>query len=133
MSSDCPNILIIITDQQRTDSLGCYGSTFTDTLNLDRLGRQGAVMERAYCANPVCQPARASIFTGRQPSRHGVWNNGINLPDSEVLLSHRLAKLGYRTHYTGKTRPTAGARHLRPSLGRTRPGIRLQLNWSLLH
>jgi arylsulfatase A-like enzyme len=98
-----PNILIITTDQQRFDSLGCCGSDFVDTPNLDRLAREGALCSRAYCANPVCMPSRASIFTGRMVSNHGVWNNGVNLPDDQVLISHRLAEMGYRTHYIGKT------------------------------
>ena len=103
MNSGCPNILIITTDQQRTDSLSCYGSTFTDTPHLDRLAAEGVCLERAYCANPVCTPARASIFTGRYPSRHGAWNVGMNVPEEELLISHRLADVGYRTHYIGKT------------------------------
>ena len=98
-----PNILLITTDQQRADSLSCYGSSFTSTPNLDRLASEGARFERAYCANPVCTPARASIFTGRYVSRHGAWNVGLNVPVDEVLLSHRLAEAGYRTHYIGKT------------------------------
>jgi arylsulfatase A-like enzyme len=102
MSNNHPNILIITTDQQRTDSLSCYGSTFTQTPNLDRLGTEGAVCERAYCTNPVCTPARASIFTGQYMSRHGAWNVGLNVPEDVVMISHRLDRLGFRTHYIGK-------------------------------
>ena len=98
-----PNVIFVISDQQRADSLSCYGSEFTDTPNLDRLGAQGAICQRAYCANPVCTPARASIFTGQHLSRHGAWNVGVNIPEDTVMLSHRLSQLGYRTHYIGKT------------------------------
>jgi len=98
-----PNVLIITTDQQRFDSLGCYGSDFVRTPNLDRLAAEGALLERAYCCNPVCMPSRASIFSGQLVSRHGVWDNGVNLPDDVPLVSHRLAGVGYRTHYVGKT------------------------------
>jgi len=98
-----PNVLLITTDQQRFDSLGCCGSAFMHTPNLDRLAAQGALVERAYCCNPVCMPSRASIFSGRMVSRHGVWDNGVNLPEDVPLVSHRLADLGYRTHYVGKT------------------------------
>ena len=101
-SNDYPNILIVTTDQQRTDSLSCYGSAFTHTPHLDRLGAEGAVCERAYCANPVCTPARVSIFSGQYMSRHGAWNVGLNAPDDVVMISHRLGRLGYRTHYIGK-------------------------------
>lgn len=99
---DRPNVLLITTDQQRTDSLSCYGSTFTATPHLDRLAAEGVRFDRAYCANPVCTPARASIFTGRYLSRHGAWNVGMSVPDDEVMLSHRLREVGYRTHYVGK-------------------------------
>lgn len=102
MSTQRPNILIVTTDQQRTDSLSCYGSTFTDTPHIDRLAAEGVCFERAYCANPVCTPARASIFSGRFVSRHGAWNVGMNVPDDEPMISHRLAAAGYRTHYIGK-------------------------------
>ena len=56
-----PNILLITTDQQRTDSLSCYGAAHTHTPNLDRLGAEGAVCERAYCVNPVCTPALRTL------------------------------------------------------------------------
>ena len=102
MNNQNPNILIITTDQQRTDSLSCYGSTFTATPHLDTFAAEGVCFERAYCANPVCTPARASIFTGKQVSRHGAWNVGTCVPDDEPMLSHRLAAVGYRTHYIGK-------------------------------
>jgi arylsulfatase A-like enzyme len=97
-----PNVVIITTDQQRRDSLSCYGSDFTSTPNLDRLGAEGAVFERAYCANPVCTPARASIFSGLQVSRHGTWNVGMKVPSDIPFLSHRLHDAGYGTHYVGK-------------------------------
>lgn len=97
-----PNVIIITTDQQRTDTLSCYGSSFTSTPNLDRLGAEGAIFNRAYCANPVCTPARAGIFTGQYLSRHAAWNVGMNVPEDTVMVSHRLRDVGYRTHYIGK-------------------------------
>ena len=56
-----PNVLIVTTDQQRVDSLSCYCSTFLRTPHLDRLAREGVLVERAYCANA---PDQASL-TGR--------------------------------------------------------------------
>ncbi len=97
-----PNIIIITTDQQRTDTLSCYDSTFTDTPNLDQFASEGVCLERAYCTNPVCTPTRASIFTGKYVSRHGAWNVGMNVPEDEPMISHRLSDAGYRTHYIGK-------------------------------
>jgi arylsulfatase A-like enzyme len=102
MPSQRPNIVLITTDQQRSDSLSCYGAQFTQTPALDWLAREGVLFERAYCANPVCTPARASIFSGRYPSRHGAWNVGMNVPADLELVSHHLMNAGYATHYTGK-------------------------------
>ena len=97
-----PNVLIVTTDQQRTDSLSCYGAEHTHTPHLDRLAAEGVLLERAYCTNPVCTPARASIFSGLYLSRHGAWNVGMNVPEDVPFVSHRLAEAGYRTHYVGK-------------------------------
>jgi len=98
-----PNVIVITSDQQRYQSLGCLGANWMKTPALDAMAREGVAFTQAYCSNPTCSPSRASIFTGRYPSRHGVWNCGINLPPQEVLISHRLADEGYRTHYVGKT------------------------------
>ena len=73
MSSPRPNILLVTTDQQRTDTLGCYGSAWAGTPHLDALAAGGICCERAYTTNPVCTPARISLFTGLQVSRHGAW------------------------------------------------------------
>jgi len=97
-----PNILLVTTDQQRTDSLSCYGTDFTHTPHLDRLATEGVRFDRAYCTNPVCTPSRVSIFTGRHVSRHGAWNIGVHLPESERTIGDHLQTAGYRTHYVGK-------------------------------
>lgn len=102
MNATRPNILLVTTDQQRTDSLGCYGAAWMRTPHLDRLAREGVVYDRAYCTNPVCTPSRASIFSGLPVSRHGAFNVGVNTPDDITLISHRLGVEGYRTHYIGK-------------------------------
>ncbi|MGN6682560.1 MAG: sulfatase-like hydrolase/transferase, partial [Devosia sp.] len=59
-----PNILLVCTDQQRTDTLSCYGSTFTQTPGFDRVAQQGTRFNRAYCPSAVCTPSRASMMTG---------------------------------------------------------------------
>lgn len=97
-----PNIIIVTTDQQRCDSLSCYGSSFTSTPHLDRLASEGITFDRAYCTNPVCTPSRASIFTGKMVSGHGAWNVGTALPLDTITIGHRLGAAGYRTHYIGK-------------------------------
>jgi arylsulfatase A-like enzyme len=102
MSLPRPNILLITTDQQRTDALGCYGSAWAGTPHLDALAAGGVCCERAYTTNPVCTPARVSLFTGLQVSRHGAWNVGLNAPEETRTVAHRLAEQGYCTHNIGK-------------------------------
>ena len=76
-----PNILILWTDQQRADTLGVLNSTI-DTPNLDRLAGCSTMFTRAFCTQPVCTPARASLMTGRWPHQHGTWLNNSILPMS---------------------------------------------------
>ena len=99
---DKPNILFIITDQQRADTLGVYGSTLGATPTLDRLAKGGCRFNRAYCNNPLCMPSRASMFTGRYPSVHGVRTNGITALPDQPLLAEQLAQTGYDTAAFGK-------------------------------
>jgi arylsulfatase A-like enzyme len=74
------NVLILHTDQQRFDCLGCVGRRANvRTPNLDRLASQGALFSRHIASNPVCMPSRASLMTGLYPPGHNVWSNGIAL------------------------------------------------------
>ncbi len=97
-----PNILLITTDQQRADMLGCYGNPVIQTPNIDRLAAEGARFERAYVANPLCMPSRASIMTGQFPSAHRVYANGIPLNEDLTTLPEVLAEQGYHTAAIGK-------------------------------
>lgn len=97
-----PDILVILSDQQRPDTMGIYGQELPSTPHLDALGATGTVFDQAFCVQPVCGPARASIQTGRIPSSVGCWRNGLALPEHTDTLATRLAALGYRTGYVGK-------------------------------
>lgn len=97
-----PNILIVCTDQQRTDTLSCYGSKFTHTPGFDRVAERGTRYTRAYCPSAVCTPSRVSMLTGQYVMRHGAWNVGVNTGEDVSLLSHRLANAGYQTRLIGK-------------------------------
>ncbi|MHC4680142.1 MAG: sulfatase family protein [Planctomycetota bacterium] len=101
-STQRPNILILMTDQQRFDSLSCYGCRIIDTPNLDRLAREGALFENCYASCPVCTPSRASMLTGLAVPSHGVYKLHDILPDDQVLLPKRLRALGYETSLVGK-------------------------------
>lgn len=100
-------ILVICTDQQRWDSLGCYGATASYTPNIDRLAAEGAVFERCYTVNPVCAPSRASMITGSFPHQHGLWANGVTLEPPAGNLVASLQASGYRTGLIGKWHLTA--------------------------
>lgn len=96
------NVLFIITDQQRADHLGCAGNPDLKTPNIDRLASEGVRFTNAYCANPMCMPNRATIFTGTYPSIHGVRCNGINLDPKIPTFTQALLNSGYHTASFGK-------------------------------
>jgi arylsulfatase len=97
-----PHILLIMTDQQRFDSLGCYGADWVRTPNLDKLAQEGAVFENCYVNNPICTPSRASLLTGKHLPGHGVYKLHDILPENEVLFPKRFQQMGYRTALFGK-------------------------------
>lgn len=96
------NILVLMTDQQRFDAMGCYGNRHIKTPNLDRLAANGALFETCYVQNPICSPSRATFMTGLYPRNHGLWANGVTLPEGLRLLSKALAGAGYDCGMAGK-------------------------------
>jgi len=76
------NVVMLVTDNQSADSLGCYGNVEHETPRVDRLAREGAQFWRAFCTNGLCSPSRASILTGLMPSQHGVH---LAMADDDVL------------------------------------------------
>ena len=100
-----PNLLFIITDQQRFDALGCAGNHVLKTPNLDRLAQEGARFVNAYSACPVCVPARTSMLTGHSIGSTRVTNNrDVDREDLPNLLTFDqvLLRNGYRGEYHGK-------------------------------
>lgn len=114
--SQPPNVLFILIDDLGWRDLACYGSSFYETPNLDRLAAEGMTFTDAYAACPVCSPTRASILTGRYPARVGVTNfigghaTGKlidapyirQLPLEEYNLARALHAGGYATWHVGK-------------------------------
>ena len=96
------NVVMFITDGHPKRLLGCYGNDMLDTPQIDEFAESGVRFERAFCAHSVCMPTRASIYTGRYPHIHGVWANGVRLPDDEVTLPEVLSRAGYATGASGK-------------------------------
>lgn len=103
-----PNILLIMTDQQRWDSLGCYGQTAIRTPNLDRIAAEGVRFEACYTPNPICTPARASLMTGKHVLEHGVTKLYDVLGEDEILFPERLRAAGYHTALFGKLHVSSG-------------------------
>lgn len=96
------NILMITCDQLRLDALGCYGNDVIMTPNIDALAKHGQRFDRVFAASPVCSPNRASIATGRYPTIHGLRDNGMVLPTTELTMMEVLRRQGYRTYGVGK-------------------------------
>jgi arylsulfatase A-like enzyme len=96
------NIVVIIADQLRRDHLGFSGRLPVRTPHIDALAARGHVFNRAYAANPVCMPNRATIMTGRWPSAHGLRTNGIPLDPDCDTFARVLRREGWRTAAVGK-------------------------------
>ncbi|ANK80065.1 MAG: sulfatase [Rhizobiales bacterium NRL2] len=96
------NVLLITTDQQRHDALGCTGGRIARTPVLDRLAGEGVVYDQARNQNVVCMPARSTILTGQHIRRHGVVSNGIPLPEDAPHVARILNDAGYATALIGK-------------------------------
>ncbi len=75
MKRALPNILWLMTDEQRTDSLGLYGSSWAVSPHLNALARDATVFRNAYTPAPVCMAARLSLLSGKHPCETGVWGN----------------------------------------------------------
>ncbi|TDF92816.1 DUF4976 domain-containing protein [Paenibacillus piri] len=97
-----PNILWICTDQQRFDTMGCYGNSFVKTPNIDKLAKNGVLFENAFCQATVCTPSRASFLTGRYPRTTRCRQNGQNIPKDELLVTRLLSDAGYTGGLSGK-------------------------------
>ncbi|MFO7957332.1 MAG: sulfatase-like hydrolase/transferase [Candidatus Brocadiia bacterium] len=103
MAADLPHILILMTDQQRADAMGCAGNPVIRTPNMDRLAAEGARLSRACTNSPLCMPARASFISGHHVHRHGIWGNHGELPADYESLFRRLQACGYYTAHVGKS------------------------------
>ena len=117
---DKPNVLVILVDDFGWKDLGCYGSSFYETPNIDRLASQGVRFTNGYANCPVCSPTRASLQTGKYPNRTGItdWIKGrldskpndrwltapntYNLALNEVTIGEAMRANGYKTFFAGK-------------------------------
>ena len=105
-----PNILLIMTDQQRADAMNCSGD-WIQTPNMDRIAEKGVRFSNCVTNSPVCIPARLSLATGLYPHNTGVWTNQRSqMSKDQPTWMQQVRKAGYRTSLFGKT-------HLHPHTG----------------
>ncbi|MEN1967875.1 sulfatase-like hydrolase/transferase [Lentibacillus sp. N15] len=103
------NMLFLFTDQQRTDTLSCYGNEDVSTPSIDRLAKSGTKFTHAYTPNAVCTPARASLLTGVMPHTHQILTNFDHntgypeeISNDQTAFSKHLVNEGYRVGLEGK-------------------------------
>lgn len=97
-----PNIILIMTDQQRADALGCMGNESIVTPNIDQLAKEGVVFVNGYSSVPSCTPARAGLLTGMSPWNHGMLGYGRIARKYKYELPQLLREAGYFTFGIGK-------------------------------
>lgn len=102
-----PNIIYILADDLGYSELGCYGNSFNETPNLDKLAKQGIRFTQAYAAAPVCSPDRVAFLTGQYPARVGITDYlrpdaGQFLDTTYVTIAEALKANGYHTGIIGK-------------------------------
>ena len=97
-----PNIIIVVADQLRYDSLGASGNSDVKTPNIDTLAEQGIVFNRAFSSCPICSPYRGQLLTGCYSHVNGVVDNEYKLRTDLTTLPQVLGKAGYHTAFVGK-------------------------------
>ena len=97
-----PNVVFILTDDQRGDCLSLAGHEHLQTPHIDRLGREGVYFRNAFCTTSLCSPSRASILSGLYAHSHGVQNNFTEYPNELPSFPRQLQQAGYATAYIGK-------------------------------
>lgn len=99
-NTDPPNVMLIVTDQQRWDTIGAYGNPMNLTPTLDCLARHGTRFSQAITPQPACGPARAVLHTGKYATETGVWRTSQPLGD-EQTLAHYFKNAGYDVGFVG--------------------------------
>jgi arylsulfatase A-like enzyme len=102
MTPEQPNVLIIMTDQQKATASHLYGNTFCHTPELQRLADSGVLYRHACTPHPLCVPARISFWTGRYPHAHGGRRNETLMPDDALHAARLWHEMGYHVGLIGK-------------------------------
>ncbi len=97
-----PNVVFVLTDDQRSSALSCMGHPHLKTPHIDRLAAEGALFKNHFCTTSLCSPSRASILGGLYAHSHGVVNNFTDYPKELPTFPRQLQAEGYATAYIGK-------------------------------
>ena len=103
------NVLVIMTDQHRTDTIGCLGNPHAQTPVIDAMGESGFAFTHCFTPTAICTPARASLLTGKRPGKHQVlanpeWNIAyqVSIPKGTWTYTQELRDAGYNVGIVGK-------------------------------
>lgn len=105
-----PNVVFILPDEWRAQSLGCMGNHDVQTPHLDKLASEGTLFRHTLANTPLCCPARANMLTGTYPSRNGMVANDLRLRESTATMGELYSQAGYKTGYVGKWHLDGGPR-----------------------
>jgi arylsulfatase A-like enzyme len=105
-AADRPNLVVLMTDDQRFDAMSCAGNTVLKTPNMDRIAAEGVRFRNMFVTNSLCSPSRATLMTGLYSHSHGVRDNSAGRPDvppSIPFVSDLLREAGYEVAFCGKS------------------------------
>lgn len=99
-----PNIIFLLTDDQRADTLGCMGNSLIRTPHIDRLAKRGVTFDNAFVTTAICMTSRASILTGQYAARHGIWDFSKSFTPQQLAATYPalLKAAGYHVGIIGK-------------------------------
>src|SRR4051812_2403997 len=97
-----PNLILFLPDQQRADTLACYGGVKVHAPNLNKLASESVIFERTYVTHSVCTPSRSSLMTGTWPHINGCTHNSVALDERFRVFPELMQDQDYRTAYVGK-------------------------------
>jgi len=104
VAADRANVIYLMTDDQRADTLGCMGNKIIQTPNIDEMARDGVIFDNAFVTTAICMTSRACVLTGQYAARHGITSFRDNLTDEQLKKTYigKLNAADYRTGFIGK-------------------------------
>ena len=97
-----PNIIYIMSDDHDADAISAYNKKLIHTPNIDRIAKEGVLFTRAFVANSICGPVRATLLTGQHSHKNGMKDNRTRFDSSKITMPKLLQQSGYQTAIVGK-------------------------------